>query len=317
VVEVPHFAEGGNSMAQAPLSLYLDLESGEKADLEVISRASLALASAIREVAAMLDPSLEVRIEFDSGTEGSLSLNSIIRGIGSKITDRKVLAAVALTIVVYFGREIRDNVIDKAIDVVIPGFSEHFSDSEKKEISDIVAEAVRKGLGKPHVQDVYRELEHDPSVKGVGATTKSGTRPEIIVPRSQFPARGSQVEVIEEHAQERHRTPEVVVTLIKPVLEPGKRAWRFRDAHGEFSAVMDDQEFLEKVLSGRERVPMMQGLRFRVKMRVDEEKSPDGVWIPKARRVLKVIDTRRPPQQSTLGLTDMRPDEDDDDENKK
>jgi|SRR5271155_6161517 len=38
-------------MDAAPLSVYLDLFDGRKADLEVVARASLALASAIREVA--------------------------------------------------------------------------------------------------------------------------------------------------------------------------------------------------------------------------------------------------------------------------
>ncbi|MDB5695099.1 MAG: hypothetical protein JWN21_642, partial [Sphingomonas bacterium] len=47
----------------APISLYIDLEEGELADLEIVSRAAIAWAEAIREAAFILDPTVEVRVE--------------------------------------------------------------------------------------------------------------------------------------------------------------------------------------------------------------------------------------------------------------
>ena len=63
----------------APISLYLDLVPGEKADLEVAARASLAFAEAIKAAAYFLEPGLQVKIELESGSEGNLSLNSILK----------------------------------------------------------------------------------------------------------------------------------------------------------------------------------------------------------------------------------------------
>jgi hypothetical protein len=81
-------------LVEAPLSLYLDLKPGLKADLEVTARAALAFASAIREVAYVIDPALELRIELESGTDGSLCLNAILRAVRPKdlFTKRNLIA---------------------------------------------------------------------------------------------------------------------------------------------------------------------------------------------------------------------------------
>lgn len=43
----------------------------------VVARAALSWSAAIKELAFVLDPSLEVRVEIDSGTQCSFSLNSL------------------------------------------------------------------------------------------------------------------------------------------------------------------------------------------------------------------------------------------------
>jgi hypothetical protein len=102
--------------AVEPLSLYIGLVAGRKADLEIIARASLAFASAIREVAYAVDPSLELRIELVSGTESSLSLNSLltskIRGKLAKLT----LASVAIGAMNWFTQETMHYAFDKTLD---------------------------------------------------------------------------------------------------------------------------------------------------------------------------------------------------------
>ena len=89
-----------------PVSLYVDLEAGQKPDLEAVARAALAFASAIRETAYIFDPSMTVRVELVSGTDGSLSLNSLIRSIrpGDVIT-KKRLIALAVTAALWFTHE--------------------------------------------------------------------------------------------------------------------------------------------------------------------------------------------------------------------
>ncbi len=80
-------------MAQAPISVYLDLEAGRVADMEVVARAALAFSAAVKDLAYVIDPGLDLRIELQSGTEGSLNLNTILRNLkdhkGEAITPRQ------------------------------------------------------------------------------------------------------------------------------------------------------------------------------------------------------------------------------------
>ena len=69
------------------LNLYLELEPGQLADLEVVARASISFVEAVREVAYIVDPSVTIRLELESGTEGSLSLNSVIKYIKKQVSD--------------------------------------------------------------------------------------------------------------------------------------------------------------------------------------------------------------------------------------
>jgi len=96
---------------EEPISLYLELEPGTVADLEVVAQASLAFAAAIREIAFVLDPSIEVSLKLASGTEGSLSLNTIVRTVKERLTDRRVLSAIGFTALAWFGTDVRQYIV--------------------------------------------------------------------------------------------------------------------------------------------------------------------------------------------------------------
>jgi hypothetical protein len=89
-------------MTSAPLSLYLDLEPGQTADLEVVAKASLAFVAALKEIAFQIDPLLEIRVELDSGTKGSPSLNARLKSARERYLTREVtsrdLFAVTVTV---------------------------------------------------------------------------------------------------------------------------------------------------------------------------------------------------------------------------
>src|SRR5438874_1636491 len=107
--------------AAAPVSLYIDLEDGQKPDLEVIARASLAFAAAIRETAHITDPSIAVRVELISGTDGSLSLNTAIRAVraaSARVVTRESLIAVAATVATWFTLETEKWAYEKILDHV-------------------------------------------------------------------------------------------------------------------------------------------------------------------------------------------------------
>ena len=90
------------------ISLYLDLVPGQKADLEVVARAALAFSAAVKEAAFILHPGMEITLELQSGTEGSLSLNTIIRWVkATAVPDRATLRALGYLVLVWFAADVR------------------------------------------------------------------------------------------------------------------------------------------------------------------------------------------------------------------
>jgi hypothetical protein len=74
-------AEGA---VEETISLYLELAPGKKPDLEVIGLAAAAFAEAVKEIAFILDPGMDVRLEFDSTTKASLSLNAVFKTLKTR-----------------------------------------------------------------------------------------------------------------------------------------------------------------------------------------------------------------------------------------
>ena len=277
-----------------PVSLYLDLEPGQRADLEVVARTSLAFAAALKELAYVLDPSIEVRVELQSGTEGSLSLNSIIRVVRRTTSKPISLKALAATVLIWFANDIRTyGVIETLNHVFKPAY--HLSDDDIQKIAAEVERALRGNVAGTQVRQVYRELQGDPAIKGVGATITPTRRPSDIVPRDLFIQRGGEIVALLPDTQPRIRTKtsREIVTLISPVLLPRDRRWKFYIPHlGEFGASIKDEKFLASLLSGRRKIPMRAGIQLDVILDTIEEKEAE-VWVVKDRSIRHVNRVRR------------------------
>jgi len=294
---------------QETVSLYLDLEQGQKADLEVVSRVAIALSEAIREVAYVLDPSIEIRIEFVSGTEGSLSLNNVLRTIADKATDPETLRTIVVVVVLWFAKEGASYGFQKGMDLVVGSapITQKLSEDDIAKIADRVKFVIDGGVAKQQVEQVYRELERDTAIKGVGATPLPSKRPDSIVPREEFSTRSGDINgSVEVLPDRRERVSEEVLTLISPVLLPGSRRWRFSSREGEFGAPIQDQEFLDNLLSGTIALPMTAGIQITAELKTVEE-FRDQVWHPTERSVSKVVSVKAAPGQSSLPLPASRP----------
>ncbi|MGO4137907.1 hypothetical protein ACEQ6A_25610 [Rhizobium brockwellii] len=274
---------------QQQISLYLELRPGSKVDLETAARAALAFDALLKELAFAVDPFSTVRVELESGTEGSLSLNSVIKAVKGEITPKR-LSAIAAGVLIWFGEQSASWTHGKVMDLL-------FSDTEvnetmTKEEIDAIAEDVLRILknkaGEQQAGKIYQELQRDDAVKGVGVTTSHAKRPRHIVPRSEFPGRGK---VVTESAADgiRSETTVQTLTLISPVLVKGQRKWKFRQGKFEFGASIRDEEFLDRVLSGREPILMSDGIMMKVKLTVKEEKK-DGVWQITSKTVDEVLE---------------------------
>lgn len=303
-------------MAEAPISLYFDLEPGQTADLEVVSRAALAWAATIKELAFVLDPSMEVRVEVANATQGSFSLNAILKSLHAKLGaathDPATLKAILIGLAIHFGWETVDHlyekfVLDRGEETVT------LSDEQLTKLAEQIERARGARVAEQHARQVFREAERDPAIKGVGVTITPGERPAIIVPRAEFARRAGHGQIREETVRRRIVPDRQRVVLIKPVLVPGNRRWSLRTAQGEYGFTIRDTVFVERVLSGTTPIPMVAGIEMDVDVETTEE-FREGVWVQTERTVTHVLGLRQPERQASLMLPPREDDEPDNDD---
>ncbi|MDP3406647.1 MAG: hypothetical protein Q8S03_18305 [Brevundimonas sp.] len=303
-----------NDVSLTPLSLYLDLEAGTSADLDVVAKAALAWSAAIKEIAYVVDPGIQVRLELESGTPGSLSLNARLKSIGPAVkqagaqvravlsepqTVRTIIITGAMWLVMNTAEYTFERVMDFLTGADAPPEAQALSDEDKADVARRVVEALRNESAKRPARTVFRELERDSKIVGAGLTTKAGKRPDQIVPRADFPRMAGRVEVRTETLTKRTVPERMRVTLVRPILERSDRRWGFRGAAGEFGASIKHPEFIESVLSGTTAVPMMEGIEMTIDLET-VEKFEGGVWVPIEREVVNVVDLHQPMKQAAL-----------------
>jgi hypothetical protein len=288
-------------MTTAPITLYLDLEPGQVADLEVVARASLAFAAAVKDLAYIIDPSLDLRIELESGTEGSLGLNNRLRNLKEKAGETFTLAAVIGGVMGWFGGEVAHYGFEKLMEHITGEDHRGFTPEQRKEFEEMLRKSREGKVAEQHVHRIYQELDRDPMIRGVGATQVQGERPAVIVPRSEFAARAGRAAPREETINRRVRVEDVQVLLISPVLLPGNRRWKLKSAQGEFGAAIKDADFINRVLAGTTNVRMKAGIEMSVELETAEE-FRHGVWEVVERNVLHVNGLVEPPAQGDLLL---------------
>jgi hypothetical protein len=286
---------------EQPLSLYLELEPGQTADLEVVARASLAFAATIKEAAFLVDPSLEVSIGFTSGTVGSLSLNTAIKVIRKAVPkDRAALVAIATGVAIFFGHEVTSYVVGKGFDHILG--ADTLSDADIARIAVEVDRLQRDRVAQKHVREVYRELTKDKAVTAVGVTPQAGQKPTPMVPRTEFEERSNEAISTSTTPQRRSRDKRERVTLIAPVLLPRERSWRLWMANiGEFGATMRDEKFLDDLSKGRLKIQLQAGVQMDVVMTTIEENA-GVVWEVRERSIKTVLKMRKPTASATADL---------------
>lgn len=285
------------------LTLYLGLEEDSRPDLAVVAKAAIAFDAAIRDIAFVIDPSISVRVELDSGTPGSLKLNSILKTIKGKVADKQTLKAVALVVIGWFAQDVRSYISEQLIETVIREEVDHsLSDEDIQKIAELVAKALNGKVGREHIQKVYEELERDGVIDGVGVTTNPDKKPRVIVPRTEFIERSGAVQDIDLGPEFRDKRTKETLILISPVLIDAKRKWKFSTRGVEFGATIEDHDFLEDLLTGQQSIEMVAGITMDVELDTREERI-DGVWTVKDRVISRVIRTGRAQQQTELKLS--------------
>jgi hypothetical protein len=205
-----------------------------------------------------------------------------------------------LVVIGWPGNDLRTYGVVKFMDNVLSTDQrQSLSDEDIKRITDALQNTLDGKIAKTPMQHLYREIERDTAIKGVGATIVPGVKPADIVPRHQFPERSGEA-IDENQPQKRTRTTNERITLISPVLLPKDRAWKFYlPSIGEFGARIKDEKFLASLLAGRRRIPMRAGIQLDVELDTREEKS-GNVWVVKDRSVKHVLRVRRAQSPATL-----------------
>jgi hypothetical protein len=147
------------AILEEAITLYLGLKEGEKAEFEVVGHAAAAFAEAVKEISYVLEPGLDVRLEFDSGTEGSLKLKAIIKSVQTKEGRRAALLTIICTVGGMLLADARGYISGKLIDRFLdPSQRQELSDADVARIAQAVIDVNGGKIAKAPVQRLYRQL---------------------------------------------------------------------------------------------------------------------------------------------------------------
>ena len=203
----------------------------------------------------------------------------------------------------WFGGHVAEKAFDHYWDQIVGADPMPVELSQKQidEIANKVADAIAGRVAHPEVQRVYRELERDPVIKGIGVGPGHDRRPAVIVPRDEFPVRAGRSESLEYASPvTRNVSARMWVGLIRPVLlAHERRSWTFRAPTGDFSAEMKATAAMDRLITGQTPIPMVAGIEMEIELEVRQE-LVDGVWVIKHRSVTQIYDWRFPPTTGEL-----------------
>lgn len=270
-------------MDEAKVSLYFGVQNGRHADLEIVAKAAIEWAAAVRLAAEMIDPNASVQIQVVDADESSFRLNAALDWIEGQLERissgadqhprlKKLAVALAIFILVdagpaqeyWFGEdvEVELSAEDRAL---LRALLEKVSESEE----------LRKTTKR-----FFATIERDPAISSIGVSEGRNQPLAISVPSSDFAAR-SGLWSLDEHIDERTSERRLDVTLLRAPLENAPRKWRFRhDETGqEFSAKMRDEQFLQALEDGE----IDENLRIGITMTIQvslKERLVKGEWLP-------------------------------------
>lgn len=253
------------------ISLYLDLKPNQIVDLEVAAMAAIEWSRAVKAAALAADRSNDYRVSLVAAEPGSSrwlakieqsKANQIAKDVkaGWENVPEIIRLAVALAVVLPV--------------TVIPTFDYHFgsdgfSETELRQLDEILERVAADASVKAHQQQMYREVQRDPNIIGLGGGVPDGPdwRPPEVIPSNRF-AEAEGLFELQGEKQEGERTlsKTLDVILVTPRLENAQRTWSFRQEGipGTFNAEMKDAKFLAAL----ERSGIQERLRANIPMRI-------------------------------------------------
>ncbi|WMS41046.1 hypothetical protein RDV64_13220 [Acuticoccus sp. MNP-M23] len=293
---------------QSEVTLYIGLERGYYADLEVVGEAAAAWARSVKAAARAINAEFTVQIKLESMEEGSLKLNALLdwgeeqldqlkRGSGRYPLLSKTAMAMAVFLIFTAGPTYL------AYESYFSSEGTELSDEDRERMDELIELLRRDDDVEEQSQQFFRTLERDTHIQAVGLAPERSTVPIALVNRNQFAelgglfAREAETDLgLTETSDERIRRSEKDVILISPVLENKPRSWKFREeGFDPFTAVMRDKNFLAALENANIREDLRANIRMTIILELKERKV-GGVWElrHKGRSVLRVLDPKVP-----------------------
>lgn len=290
------------------LSLYFSLAEGKTADLEVVAKTSLAFATAVREISFLIEPDAIVHIELKSGTDGSLSLNTIVKITKSgiqKVTVYAISGAIA-TFILKAAGEVAINIIAGEVYEYIVERDNTLTPEQVQEIANKAAEAAASRAVRGMAQEFFRQVSRDPNISGIGISDEHGVRPRVLLDREQIDARANPPTVIEPLPDRRvrrlHQVP-ILIRIANLSAEPKK--WYIEYTEGAHWATMKAPDFLEKMRNNNTNIEIGAQLTLTVDLALEEEKH-EGVWVVR-NVVIEQVHASSSSSQMLLGIPPAGP----------
>jgi hypothetical protein len=300
----PYTARGGGIVAES-ITLYLGLKKGEKADFEIVGLAAAAFAEVVKEIAFILEPALQVKLEFESGLEGSLKLEAVLKSLNSADGRRGMLVGIVSAVGLMLVTDLRQYGVGKLLDkYLMPEQRLSLSDEDIERIAKAVKGVHDGRVAKAPVKEMYRQLDRDAAIESVGSIAKRDAKPIDPIPRSEFPVRAGIEPRVDDTPKSRRSVTTENLVLITAVFLHADRVWRFQSHFGEHSYHVLDLKFLDDALNGK--FPMKEGVEITAEVETLEE-NEGGVWIPKRRSILKVLRRNKSHKQPDLFTLPKKP----------
>jgi hypothetical protein len=287
------------------ITLYLELKPGEKADFEIVGLAAAAFAEVVKEIAFILEPGLQVKLDFESGLEGSLKLEAILKSLNTADGRRGALVGIISAVGLMLVTDLRQYGVGKLLDrYLMPEQRQSLSDEDIERIARAVRGVHEGTVAKAPVKEMYRQLERDAAIESVGSIAKPDAKPIDPILRSEFPIRAGIAPRVEDTPKSRRSVTTENLVLITAVFLHADRVWRFQSYFGEHSYHVLDLKFLDDALNGK--FKMKEGVEITAEVETLEE-NEGGLWIPKRRSILKVLRRKKSLKQRDLFAPGKKP----------
>jgi hypothetical protein len=287
-------------MIEPDVTIRIEIKEGEAPNAENVVRALAAYVEILKTAAEIVEPGSVVEIGLAGVEDGSDIFKFILRKcenfgehLKGGMEEFPLVSKAAITLGGLIGGTMIVIGLENALsaDPRIPEDQMAVFEENNQLLKESI-ELQRREM------EFYGILQEEPAYEALEVIRPYDGQVVYRVPRGQFAARSglwmSQDDVeVDPTSQTRTATWDVV--LIKPVLVPEPRRWRFARDGIEFSALMNHREFLDAIHDKTLPVQLAEGIRMKLELKYREVYENEG-WVPVAgsHRVVRVLDPLPP-----------------------